>query len=338
MEVFHTSPEASSFVTIAEHQSRTPSSFHSGPPVLHYHSQRCKVVILERDLLATPALNALRGESASANGTSAGDAAQEAQDDEGHEVAIEGVDTWVTSDVKQANASTTPARKFVLYSPSASTGVSIPYPSISLHAIQRLHVPSAADTEVQGLYMQIAVPTAPSSEDDEEQCITMTVVPPRESGTGAAEITAEAGAAQDLSDEPAETPTQMLYNAVSACSNLHPDPVEPGDEDDDEEGSKFMSAEDHGYALFQLGQEAVGSSDGNLPPPVEGSSGWITADNMHEYFDEEGNWIAEGEPPSFPGLGPGAGTIRAREDENGAGEGQEGTEGESEETKWRRTD
>lgn len=173
--------------------------------------------------------------------------------------------------------------------------------------------------------MQIATPTAPTSEDDEEQCITMTLVPP--------ELTTEQREAQEASDEPAETPTQMLYNAVSACSNLHPDPVEPGDEDEDEEEDESK------HAFFQFGQEsAVGAAEGGLPPPVDGSSGWITADNMHEFFDEEGNWIAEGEPPSFPGLGPGAGTVRTREEENGDGEGQDGEEGESAETKWRRTD
>jgi nucleotide-sensitive chloride channel 1A len=93
MEVLRTAPDTSSFVPLAEHQSRTPSSFHSGPPVLHYHSQRCKVVILERDLLATPALNALRGESAAAT------ADRPAQDDANEkEIAIEGVDAWVSSE------------------------------------------------------------------------------------------------------------------------------------------------------------------------------------------------------------------------------------------------
>ncbi|KAJ5688891.1 hypothetical protein N7462_003283 [Penicillium macrosclerotiorum] len=327
MEVLQTPPETSTYVTIAEHQSRTPASFVNGPPVLHYHSQRCKVVILERDLVANPALNALRGERASTNGNAAA-APQDTEDEESVEIAIEGVDTWVTSE------------KLLLFSPSASTGVSIPYPSISLHAIQRLRVPGGDATEVQGLYMQIAIPTAPS-EDDEEECITITVVPPSEDEaaggntetSAAVEGTAEERALQDLSDEPQEAPAQLLYNAMSACSNLHPDPVEPGDEDD-EEDAKFMSVEDHGYALYQLGQEAIGSTNGDLPPPVEGSSGWITADNMHEYFDEEGNWIAEGEPPSFPALGPGAGTVRARE-ENDAEEEQEG---EDEMTKWQRTD
>lgn len=88
MEVLRSSPEASAFVPLAEHQSRTPSSFYEGPPVLHYHSERCKIVILERDLAVTPALSALRGESA---------AAASEQDNE-KEVAIEGVETWVTSE------------------------------------------------------------------------------------------------------------------------------------------------------------------------------------------------------------------------------------------------
>lgn len=96
METLRTAPELSSFVPLAEHQSRTPSSFYSGPPVLHHHSQRCKVVILERDLLATPVLNALRGESAAA---SANGSAQDHQDEgEGREIAIEGVDAWVSSE------------------------------------------------------------------------------------------------------------------------------------------------------------------------------------------------------------------------------------------------
>ncbi|KAJ5104434.1 hypothetical protein NUU61_001781 [Penicillium alfredii] len=338
MEVLSTAPEESSFVPLAEHQSRTPSSFHTGPPVLYYHSQRCKVVILERDLVATHALNALRGEAALANGAN-GASSGEAQDEDEKEVAIEAVDTWVTSD------------KFLLYSPATSAGISIPYPSICLHAIQRLRVPGT-DTEVQGLYMQIATPTAPSADEDEEQCITLTVVPPHEPGSvGGSSATVEATTAtvaeratQDLSDAPEETPTQLLYDAVSACSNLHPDPVEPGDEeyeDDEVEGEadgedkvpRHRTLEEQGEALYRLGREALDSRN-DLPPPVAGSSGWITADNMHEFFDEEGNWIAGGEPPSLP-LGPGAGTVRAREEN---GQTEENGEGEDDETKWRRTD
>lgn len=96
MEVLNSAPEASAFIALAEHQSRTPSSFHSGPPVLHYHSQRCKVVILERDLVATPALSSLRGEQGPSNGTA--EATQATEEAEGTEVAIDDVETSVTSE------------------------------------------------------------------------------------------------------------------------------------------------------------------------------------------------------------------------------------------------
>lgn len=90
MEVLQTAPETSAFVALSEHQSRTPSSFHTGPAILHYHSQRCKIVILENDLVGNSALNALRGESAPAN--------EGNPETEDKEVAIENVDTWVTSE------------------------------------------------------------------------------------------------------------------------------------------------------------------------------------------------------------------------------------------------
>ncbi|GAB1215714.1 hypothetical protein ATERTT37_004908 [Aspergillus terreus] len=294
MEPLRTAPESSSFVLLADHQARTPASFHDGPAVLHYHSKQCKLSILETDLAASP-LSALRPATAAntANGST---------DDEPREVVVDGVDVWVTSD------------KFLLYNPTLAAGVSIPYPSISLHAIQRLRLPDAPDTEVQGLYMQIATPGAPSSADEEEECLTMTVVPPPAPAVEATPADAEADG-----DKETESPTQKLYAAVSACANLHPDPMS---EDEDENG-------DAGDALFASGVVAAGSADGGLPPPVDGSSGWITAENMHEYFDEEGNWIAGGEEPSLP-LGPGAGTVRARE--GVADEGQE------DEAKWRRTD
>ncbi|BCR89461.1 Voldacs domain-containing protein [Aspergillus chevalieri] len=315
MEPLTTPPEASSFVLLADHQSRTPASFHSGPPVLHYHSKACKLVISERDLLSVPVLNAIRGDA-----TSNGNAENGNAEGEGEEVVIDGVDVWVTSD------------KFLLYTSTTSTGVSIPYPSISLHAIQRLKLPTSPSDEVQGLYMQIATPTPTGpSADDEEECITLTIVPPTApdslGGTSTNEtatLTAAERATEDQTTGPGandQSATQMLYGAVSACSNLHPDPVLPGDEED--EGEEWDGEGDE--AVQQIG----------LPPAMPGSSGWITAENMHEYFDEEGNWIAGGQEPMLP-LGPGAGTVRPRDEENGVS-GQEG-EGENDEAKWQRTD
>lgn len=200
--------------------------------------------------------------------------------------------------------------------------MSIPYPSISLHAIQRLRLPDT-ESEVQGLYMQIATPTAPA-EDDEEQCITLTVVLPTEPDASTDASAAE-GAPQDAGVT-AETPTQALYGAVSACSNLHPDPADS----DDEDTGKFF------------GDEGImaGNAEGGLPEPVDGSSGWITAENIGDFIDENGEYVGPGSGVEIEGqdegdepLGPGAGTVHERE--NGV---EEQGEGQGDDTKWRRTD
>lgn len=311
MEVLQSLPAASSFTPLAEHQSRTPESFYGGAPILHYHSARCKVVVLESDLAASPALNTLRGGASNANGLSS--AGQESA--EGKEIVLENVDVFVASD------------KFRLYRSEAGSGIALPYPLISLHAIQRFHLPDtpADEQDIQGLYMQIAKPAdeTGAEEDEEEDSITLTIVPPP--------VTEEIASEEIADTKTEETATYALFAAVSACSNLHPDPIAQGEEEDD----NFGDADEQpgvGGIIFP------GATDGGLPPPLDGSSGWITAENMHEYFDEEGNWIADGEPPaSIPGLGPGAGHVHARNDEDND-EAENGTHpGEDEETKWRRT-
>ena len=80
----------------------------------------------------------------------------------------------------------------------------------------------------------------------------------------------------------------------------------------------------------------TGGQQTALPPPLPGSGGWITAENVGEYFDEAGNWRDQS-------LGEGAGSVRRREDDDGADgiEGEAAVEGNGvdggEETKWRRT-
>ena len=81
---------------------------------------------------------------------------------------------------------------------------------------------------------------------------------------------------------------------------------------------------------------SFGGQQTALPPPMPGSGGWITAENVGEYFDEEGNWRGQS-------LGEGAGSVRRRDEEDIAdgmesGEEAEGDNaGDGEETKWRRT-
>ncbi|EAS31186.1 chloride channel, nucleotide-sensitive, 1A [Coccidioides immitis RS] len=310
MEVLHDAPNPASFVTLAEHQSHTPESFYSGPPILHHLSERCKVVILDGDLTSTPALSGLRPSTAGPDATN-GAPTVEASGDQEKEVVIDGVDVWVTSE------------KLLLYNAAATTGVAIPYPTISLHAIQRLKLPNSQETtDVQGLYMQLSTggDAEDMEEDVEEEPVSLTIVPQTASTRAEGEGEDEALLTDD---KPSQTPTELLFAALSTCSNLHPDPA-AGEEEGEDEQQLGNSV------LFQNGLIMPGNSAGGLPPAMPGSGGWITAENMHEYFDEEGNWIGDDQGP----LGPGAGSTRPREDDEG---GQNGSGAETEETKWRRT-
>src|SRR4051794_2149955 len=103
MEVLREAPNSSTFVPLSEHQSATPASFYSGPPVLHYHSGRCKVIILERDLNLSSALTSLVREtekvSTTAKPVTNGNGEQGEEEDESVRQKVVGdVDVWVTSE------------------------------------------------------------------------------------------------------------------------------------------------------------------------------------------------------------------------------------------------
>jgi nucleotide-sensitive chloride channel 1A len=172
-------------------------------------------------------------------------------------------------------------------------------------------------------------------EDMEEGGVSLTIIPqslPLSTlQTQATSQEQEELLAED--SEPTKTPTQLLFAALSACSNLHPDPysLEDGEDGDVNESEQVQQLE--GSVLFQNGLIFPGNNSGGLPPAMPGSGGWITAENVHDYFDEEGNWRGNGSP-----LGPGAGTVRAREEEFELEEGEGEADGAGiEETKWRRT-
>lgn len=110
---------------------------------------------------------------------------------------------------------------------------------------------------------------------------------------------------------------QALFDAVSNCSNLHPDPTFQDDEEMDEEGgdSRIMFEGSVGYeGISGLPGVQQGTTDGGLPPAFPGSGGWITAENVGDYFDADGNWIGGGEVEV---LGEGAGRIRTRDEIDG---------------------
>jgi chloride channel, nucleotide-sensitive, 1A len=153
--------------------------------------------------------------------------------------------------------------------------------------------------------MNIELERQPSDDDEEPDMIELTIVPPSRSLSLGA--------------------VQMLFAAVSTCSNLHPDPISQSDEEMDEAGgNRIMFEGNVGYeGISGLPGVARGASDGRLPPPFPGSGGWITAENVGEYFDADGNWLGDGDEDD-EALGEGAGSVRGRD---GAGNASTGVNG-----------
>ncbi|KAI9878547.1 MAG: hypothetical protein M1830_000601 [Pleopsidium flavum] len=318
MEVLHSSPSVDSFTSLSTHQSQTPDSFYSGPPVLHHHTSGAKLIIPPHDLNSTPALAGLRN---TPQGTSHDAPAINGDADEQEpDVVVEDIDVWVTSE------------NFILFSPSKSTGLSIPYPNITLHAIQRLHLPDSVP-ETQGLFLQIS--TSDGFDDhDTESTISLTIIPSSPpplspSSTHAPQPTDPTTTTIPPPTQPAtQTPTTQLFTALTTCSNLHPDPIDQSSQNNDDDQQQQQQP-----VMFENG--VVDGHGRSLPPPVPGSGGWITAENVGEFFDEDGEWRGGG-------LGPGAGVVRGREEDEvevmgeEEGDGDDGVEG-PEERKWRRT-
>jgi chloride channel, nucleotide-sensitive, 1A len=183
-------------------------------------------------------------------------------------------------------------RNLTLFNPTLSSGVSIPYPAISLHAIQRLADPADPTKEVQGLYMQLELSDPYGvTDEDEPEIVELTLIPTTSGEAGIKE----------------------LFEAVSNCSNLHPDPTyEDEDMEDGDGDSRIVFEGSVGYeGISGLPGVQRGAADGGLPPPFPGSGGWITAENVSEYFDDEGNWIAD-DGENGENLGEGAGRVRTR--------------------------
>jgi chloride channel, nucleotide-sensitive, 1A len=211
-------------------------------------------------------------------------------------------------------------RKLLLYSSASEVGIAIPYPTIALHAIQSLPAPSTG--EQQGLYMQLlSNSTNPEAgeEDDEADSISLTIIPQNDAPPPPTTTDPDSHT-DDHSPQPA---TVAMFTALSNCSNLHPDPA------DDDQVTGLQDS-----TLFQAGMVTAGDASGGLPPPMPGSGGWITAENMGEFLDEQGNWNGGNDTGEEEALGAGAGTVRPR----GGDEDHTAEEnGANDESKWRRT-
>lgn len=185
------------------------------------------------------------------------------------------------------------------------------------------------------MYMQLEFSDTGAGADDDEsfEPIELTLVPYDDAAGDETQV------AQTATER-----TKTLFAEISRCSNLNPDPRD-GDEDDDDEFDDEHNAD---RIIFEGDHEAQyevldgfsgafrGDSGGGLPPPMPGSSGWITAENVDQYFDAEGNWVGpgaeegEGEEGGVSGeLGEGAGRVRGRDEveEGEAAAGQNGVNG-----------
>ncbi|KAI9047165.1 hypothetical protein LZ554_008619 [Drepanopeziza brunnea f. sp. 'monogermtubi'] len=290
----HECPIDEDFTDLEEHQAQTPSSFYNAKPILHYKQQRVRALASRDQIPKLPVL-----------GPGADGSSQPASAALDGAMTVQFIDVWISSE------------NLILFNQATHIGMSIPYPSISLHAIQRLADPAKAAEQVQGLYMQLDLsdPNDVSDEDFEDE-IELTLLP-------------------DVGEGTEEEAIKKLFNAISNCSNLHPDPAFGNGDDGEEEDDRIIFEGSVGYeGISGLPGVQQGVSDGGLPPPFPGSGGWITAENVGNYFDEEGNWIRDGEEPS---LGEGAGRIRTREEMDGPQVNGD-SEHESDESKRPRTD
>ncbi|SPO00741.1 uncharacterized protein DNG_03489 [Cephalotrichum gorgonifer] len=266
-------PSEADFTPLAEYESQTPDTFFDGNPVLHFKAAGAKCWISKSQLGSLPVF------PADATSTPSGPEAPSAGSSE--ELIEQKLDVWVNS----AN--------LTLFNHEAQVGVTISYPTISIHALKTI---GEGPSQVQGIWMQMELGDA---DDDGSETTELTLIP-----------------AAPADEEDSASVTKHLFEAISACSNLHPDPVDEEDDDDDDDRIVFEGNPEF-EALEGFSGVMRGAGDGGLPPPMPGSSGWITAENVHEYFDEEGNWIgnAEGEGEGEgEELGDGAGRVRNREE------------------------
>lgn len=132
--------------------------------------------------------------------------------------------------------------------------------------------------------MQLDGLTKPTDEDEFPDPVELILLPPPAQP-------ADATGNPDDAEAQSEA-VKALYKAVSACSDLHPDELQSGDESDDGMDDRIVFEGNVGYeGLSGLPGALQGSADGGLPPPFPGSGGWITADNVDQFFDKDGNYL-----------------------------------------------
>ncbi|KAJ2902385.1 hypothetical protein MKZ38_000631 [Zalerion maritima] len=298
-----TAPAVADFTPLAEHQSRTPDTFFGGKPVLHAHFVDATAWLPGADRAGLSTI--FPGDSAKAPG----------QDG----MLEQKVDVFVASEsvisiprirpptctYLSLTTTTHSSNSYLtLFNHSTDSGIQLPYPSIALHAVKNVALTEGSGP-TPAIYMQLII-SSPADDEFETAELTLAPPPPASDSTSAAVTTTE------------------FFSAISDCSNLNPDAPAAGDGGDGDDRIMFESGEEavEGYSgVFS------GASGGGIPPPMPGSGGWITSENVHEFFDADGNFIGnqgqDGEDAEE--LGEGAGRVRVRAEVEAAEEHADGT-------------
>ncbi|KAF7526501.1 hypothetical protein G7054_g10773 [Neopestalotiopsis clavispora] len=293
------------FQPLSEYQEQTPETFFDGKPVLYFHDEHIKAWCSPEQ---SSRLHIFSGSGGDADNDAA---ARVPTPPESLALENDGGKHMREED------------KVEVFVSSHQTGIEIPYPSITLHATKNFKSRESPDDDAAkflGVYMQLEFSGDGGDDDDSFDPLELTLVPYK------AAATAEESPA--TIDPLNAQRASALFNQISACQNLHPDPADEDEDDDGEDYTDRIVFE--GEALEGLPGAFQGDANGGLPPPMPGSSGWITAENVGDYFDDEGNWIGGGgaagdegeggedEPAVISGeLGEGAGRVRGRDEVDG---------------------
>ncbi|KAL2163007.1 hypothetical protein VTH06DRAFT_6843 [Thermothelomyces fergusii] len=273
----------SDYTPLSQHQEQTPDSFYDGKPVLYYHATGAKAWIPRSQLGKLPFFPA----DHSAGPTPPESSALGGQ---AEETVEQKVDLFVNS------------RNLSIFCPSAECGACIPYQQISIHAVKNLR--AGDQTTYPSVYLQLELGEGGAGDDDFDT-VELTLIPPARPPPPPPPPHAD--------DDGAPKPeAARLFEAISECSNLNPDPVQDGEDEDGDGAQIIFEGDADAEPIDGFSGVFAGSRDGGLPPPMPGSGGWITAENVHEYFDEDGNWIGD------------QGAEEEGEEEEGGGGGKKG--------------
>ncbi|KAK7745172.1 hypothetical protein SLS62_009885 [Diatrype stigma] len=300
--VVKTCPSADGdFNPLNEYQAQTPETFFGGKPVLYYHDAQVKAWVSNEQFTRLHFFSDGGDKDALSPSPPESHALE---NDGGKHLREEKVEAFVASN------------KLILFSHKSGTGIEIPYPAITLHAIKNfrhLQNPGEEGSKFLGVYMQLEFSESGADDDEGFDPIELTLIPYKESSSS------EGLLIDPLNKERATA----LFNQISACSNLNPDPHDEQDDDEDEADRIVFEGEHETLEGFT--GVLRGDVSGGLPPPMPGSSGWITADNVDQYFDADGNWI--GEDGVSGESGEGASRVRTREDDANGANGHEDEDG-----------